>query len=91
MPIMTTEEQQPALSVEARQEMDRYGIVRVPADIFRYREFRYTNLQDAIAQAKLDAARGQRTGTRLQEPEETPRPGRWRAWFRPSAWRELSE
>jgi hypothetical protein len=63
MPIMTTEEQQPALSVEARQEMDRYGIVRVPADIFRYREFRYTNLQDAIAQAKRDAARGQRTGT----------------------------
>ena len=62
MSIMSTEEQRPALSVEARQEMDRYGIVRVPADIFCYREFRYTNLQDALAQAKRDADSRQRTG-----------------------------
>jgi hypothetical protein len=62
MSIMSTEEQRPALSVEARQEMDRYGVVRVPADIFCYREFRYTNVQDALAQAKRDADSGQRTG-----------------------------
>src|SRR6476659_8331394 len=62
MPIMTTEEQRLAPSVEDLQEMDRYGIVRVPADIFRYREFRYTNFQDALAQAKRDAESGQRAG-----------------------------
>ena len=33
MPILTTEEQRLAPSVEDLQEMDRYGIVRVPADI----------------------------------------------------------
>lgn len=37
------------------QEMARLGIVRVPADYFRYRDFRYTNLQDALAQARRDA------------------------------------
>ena len=63
MSIMGTEEQRPALSVETRQEMDRYGIVRVPADIFRYGEFRYTNVQDALAQAKRDADSRQRAGT----------------------------
>jgi len=60
MPIMTTEEQRPAPSVEDVQEMGRYGIVRVLADIFCYREFRYTNFQDALAQAKRDT--GQRAG-----------------------------
>ena len=63
MSIMGTEEQRPALSVETRQKMDRYGIVRVPADIFCYREFRYTNVQDALAQAKRDADSRQRAGT----------------------------
>ena len=33
MPIMTTEEQRLAPSVEDLQEMDRYEIIRVPADI----------------------------------------------------------
>jgi len=43
--------------------MDKFGIVRVPADSFRYREFRYTNLEDALAQAKRDAQNGwQETG-----------------------------
>ena len=63
MSIMDTEEQGPALSLEARQDMKRYGIVRVPADSFRYRQFRYTNLQDALSQAKRDADNGQFTGT----------------------------
>ena len=63
MRIMGTEEQRPALSVETRQKMDRYGIVRVPADIFCYREFRYTNVEDALAQAKRDADSRQRAGT----------------------------
>jgi hypothetical protein len=63
MSILGTEEQRPALSQEARDEMDKYGIVRVLTDSFRYREFRYTNLGDALAQAKRDAQNGwQRTG-----------------------------
>jgi hypothetical protein len=32
------------------------GITRVPADVFRYREYKYTNLKDAMAQSKRDAA-----------------------------------
>jgi hypothetical protein len=55
MSMINTEEQLPPLSAEARQKMDEYGITRVPTDTFTYREFRYTNLQDALAQAKRDA------------------------------------
>ncbi|WP_299437056.1 hypothetical protein [uncultured Rhodospira sp.] len=36
-------------------EMRCAGITRVPADVFRYREYKYTNLKDAMAQAKRDA------------------------------------
>jgi hypothetical protein len=41
-----------AFSPEATEEMAKYGITRVPVDHFQYREFRYTNLEDAVAQAK---------------------------------------
>jgi hypothetical protein len=34
--------------------MRKYGISRVPAECFLYRSYRYTNLADAIAQAKRD-------------------------------------
>jgi len=36
--------------------MAQYGIVRVPVDQFRYKDWRYSNLCDAIAQAKRVAA-----------------------------------
>lgn len=36
-------------------EMARYGIARVPTDTFHYREYRYTRLSDAVAQARRDA------------------------------------
>jgi hypothetical protein len=36
---------------EAADAMAKYGITRVPVDYFHYKEFRYTNLDDAIAQA----------------------------------------
>jgi hypothetical protein len=62
MSMINTEEQLPPLSVEARQQMEKFGIARVPTDSFRYREFRYTNLQDALAQAKRDAEGRQRIG-----------------------------
>jgi hypothetical protein len=32
--------------------MAKYGITRVPTDYFHYKEYRYTSLDDAIAQAK---------------------------------------
>ncbi|WP_336492424.1 hypothetical protein [Methylobacterium nigriterrae] len=63
---MTTEEhelQRQRLDLEAEQEMTRLGIIRVPADYFRYRDFRYTNLQDALAQARRDAEAKRRAGT----------------------------
>jgi hypothetical protein len=45
------------LSPEAEAEMERLGITRVPIDYFHWREFRYTNLNDAIAQAKMAQAK----------------------------------
>ena len=33
-------------------EMGKYGITRVPVDYFHVGPYRYTNLADAIAQAK---------------------------------------
>jgi hypothetical protein len=39
-----------AKSLEA--EMRKYGIKRVPVDYFHINGFRYTDLKDAVAQAK---------------------------------------
>ena len=39
---------------EVAEEMKRYGITRVPVDYFHYKNYRYTNVSDAIAQAKRD-------------------------------------
>jgi hypothetical protein len=41
----------PAINSEAAEGMAKCGITRVPVDYFHYKEFRYTNLDDAIAQA----------------------------------------
>lgn len=38
----------------AADEMARYGITRVPADQYRYKDYRYSKLGDAIAQARRD-------------------------------------
>jgi hypothetical protein len=42
----------PAEKPEANDEMAKYGITRVPVDYFHYKQYRYTNLADAVAQAK---------------------------------------
>jgi hypothetical protein len=42
----------PAITADDTNAMERFGIVRVPVDYFWLGEFRYTNLRDAIAQAK---------------------------------------
>jgi hypothetical protein len=36
-------------------ELDRYGIERVPADVFLWGGYRYSNARDALAAAKRDA------------------------------------
>jgi hypothetical protein len=36
-------------------ELDRYGIQRVPADVFLWGGFRYSNAHDAVAAAKRKA------------------------------------
>lgn len=41
-----------ALSAEDTEEMVKFGIIRVSVDYFHCGNFRYTNLKDAIAQAK---------------------------------------
>jgi kynurenine formamidase len=46
------EEASPALTLEAAEEMAKYGITCVPVDYFHYGSFRYTNLEDAVAEAK---------------------------------------
>jgi hypothetical protein len=52
------EEASPALSPEAAEEMLKYGITRVPVDYFHYGTYRYTNLEDAVAEAKRDQRLG---------------------------------
>lgn len=51
---MTESALQEASVPVAEAEMARYGITRVPVDYFHYNGFRYTNLKDAVAQAKRD-------------------------------------
>ena len=46
------EKSKSAVEPTTDEEMSKYGITRVPVDYFCYGEFRYTNLNDAIAQAK---------------------------------------
>lgn len=38
----------------ADEQMALYGITRVPADQYLYKDYRYSKLGDAIAQAKRD-------------------------------------
>lgn len=36
----------------AAEELAKFGITRIPVDYYHYREFRYTRLEDALAQAR---------------------------------------
>ena len=54
MSLADSDQASPGLDVE--QEMAELGITRVPVDYFHYKEFRYTSLKDAIAQARRDQA-----------------------------------
>ena len=50
------EQASPAFSPEVAEEMAKYGITCVPVDYFHYGSFRYTNLEDAVAEAKRQQA-----------------------------------
>lgn len=45
----------PTAKREAADELAKYGITRVPNHYYHYKEYRYTNLADAIAQAKRES------------------------------------
>lgn len=38
-----------------QEELDKYGVVRVPADAFLWGGYRYSNARDALAAAKRAA------------------------------------
>ena len=42
---------------ETAEEMANYGITSVPMNNYYYRDFHYTNLEDAVAQVKRDRIR----------------------------------
>ncbi|MGB0577508.1 MAG: hypothetical protein ACPGPC_15360 [Alphaproteobacteria bacterium] len=52
MPLEVQTEANTDLAKTATAEMKKFGITRVAVDYFHCGEFRYTNLQDAIAHAK---------------------------------------
>lgn len=45
----------PPIEETDASQMAKYGITREPADRFRYKEYRYSRLSDAVAQARRDA------------------------------------
>lgn len=45
-------EANPVLGQDALQRMTKYGVIQIPVDTFHVGGYRYTNLEDAIAQAE---------------------------------------
>jgi kynurenine formamidase len=54
----TPKDPEPAVSPEITEELAKYGITRVPVDYFYFGKYRYTNLEDAVAEAKRDQGSG---------------------------------
>ena len=52
MPPVDVKKSSPVLSPEEAKAMAAYGIRRVPVDYFHFGDLRYSNLKDAVAQAK---------------------------------------
>ena len=50
-------EESPTIGQDTAEEMAKYGITRIPIDYFYYKEYRYTRLDDAIAEAKRQLQR----------------------------------
>lgn len=60
---MRQETNEQAGSETRLEEMARYGITCIPVDNFYYREFHYTTLKDAVAQAMRDKVQMQQPPT----------------------------
>lgn len=51
--MINDNESESGLTPADLQDMKTYGIIRVPTEYFVYRSYRYTNLSDALTQARL--------------------------------------
>jgi hypothetical protein len=49
-------EESAAIEQTTQDEMARYGITRVSADYYHYKQYRYTRLNEALAQAERELA-----------------------------------
>ncbi len=49
-------EENPAADKNSDDEMVKYGITRVSVDQYHYKKYRYTHLNEAIAQAERELA-----------------------------------
>jgi hypothetical protein len=56
---MTQEKSPKTQAKDDAADIGLLGITNVPVDRFHYRDFRYSNLNDAVAQAKRDIAAGE--------------------------------
>ncbi len=54
MPAENQVHVRPAESSEDTADMTKYGIIRTPVDYFYLGKYRYTDLKDAIAQARRE-------------------------------------
>ncbi|MFN3399226.1 MAG: hypothetical protein ACK4Z4_02705 [Ferrovibrio sp.] len=55
MPEIDSNASRADLTPAEAEEMQKYGIRRVPTDYYVYRAYRYTSLASALAQAKLES------------------------------------
>lgn len=55
MPLINDNDSHAGPSPAEVEEMQKYGVRRVPTEYYVYRAYRYANLADALAQAKLES------------------------------------
>ncbi|WP_191060362.1 hypothetical protein [Geminicoccus harenae] len=56
MDITKPVEETPAVEEKGHDEMAKYGITRVSVDQYHYKQYRYTHLNEAVAQAERELA-----------------------------------
>ena len=56
MAITKPVEENPAVEKNSDDEMAKYGITRVSVDQYHYKQYRYSHLNEAIAQAERELA-----------------------------------
>ena len=54
MTIKSHDEQGEGITPDMLEEMERYGITRFPVHYFQLGQYKYTNLKDAVAQARRE-------------------------------------